>query len=69
MKNLVLFERPPGLGGARVPPIVADAVVFPDGMSVLHWRTRNRGAVEIYATETAMRTAREHARRVHFEEA
>lgn len=46
---------------------VADAVVFEDGVAVLHWRTAPAGT-EIYPSEEAMRTVRERSGRSRFSE-
>jgi hypothetical protein len=48
VENLVLV---------RNEEIVADAVVFPDGMCVLHWRTDPPGT-EIYPSKSAMHQIR-----------
>lgn len=64
--NVILYrlERPnplPDQEGGHV----ADAIVFPDGMSILRWRTEPKG-VEIYPTEQAMRDVRERSGRSQF---
>ena len=59
--TLFRLERPnplPDQEGGHV----ADAIVFPDGMSILRWRTEPKG-VEIYPTEQAMRDVRERSGR------
>lgn len=38
--------------------VTADVVVFPDGLSVLHWRT-SPAATEIYTSEEELRAVRE----------
>ena len=47
--------------------VVADAVIFPDGSAVLHWRTVPSGT-EFYPTEKAMRLIRESSGRSYFTE-
>lgn len=46
--------------------VTADAVVFPDGLSVLHWRT-SPSSTEVYPSEDDLRAVREASGRSRFE--
>jgi len=64
---LRLIRMVPGQSPEAAPTgVVADAVVFPDGTSVLHWRSMP-AATEIYPSEHAMRQVRERSGRSRFE--
>lgn len=66
MKTLVLIRDVPGLTSETAfTGAVADAAVFPDGTSVLHWRTAPTGT-EFYPSESAMRLVRERSGRSRF---
>lgn len=65
---LRLVRLSPGPSEMTAPTgVVADAIVFSDGLAILHWRTDPHGT-EIYESEDAMRRVRESSGRSHFEE-
>jgi hypothetical protein len=67
MKTLHLIRDVPGptVHAAWLTGIVAEAVVFSDGLAVLHWLTDPAGT-EIYPSEDAMREVREASGRSRF---
>jgi hypothetical protein len=71
MRTFMLIRVIPGpTPFTQATGIVADAVVFPDGLAVLHWRGQGKGRMraEIYESEEDMRDVRERSGRSHFEE-
>lgn len=65
-KLLLLVRNQPGpTETMKVTGVVAEAVVFSDGLAVLHWLTEPRGT-EFYPDETAMRAIREVSGRSRF---
>lgn len=46
--------------------VTADAIVFPDGVSVLHWRT-DPASTEVYPSAEAMYKVREASGRSQFQ--
>ena len=67
IKTLMLF-RSGDAGGADPTVVVAYAVVFADGVSVLHWLTEPN-STEVYGSEADMRSVRESSGRSRFLEA
>jgi len=65
---LLLIRTEPGPSDMTRPTgTVAEAIVFTDGQSVLHWLTYPRGT-EVYPSEAEMRAVRESSGRSRFYE-
>jgi hypothetical protein len=68
MKMLQLYRETSGPTETTKPTgVVAEAVVFSNDVSVLHWLTEPNGT-EIYLSEEAMRDIRESSGRSYFVE-
>lgn len=68
VRILQLLREQPGPGIAGATGIVAEAVVYSDGVAVLHWLTAP-GGTEFYPSEADMRLVRESSGRSRFTEA